>query len=120
MLAWHLVSGYNLRSLLPPSTRFASRERIPPMALQRRQFLKTLAAAATVTVAGTKSTGKVLGANNTIRVGIAGLNGRGGSHVSGLLGKPDVEIVYLIDPDTRTYDSKVRTIQRAQRAPQTV
>jgi len=29
----------------------------------RRQFLKTLAAAATVTLAGTKSSGRVLGAN---------------------------------------------------------
>ena len=48
----------------------------------RRSFLKhTLAAAATVTVAGTKSSGKVLGANDTIRIAVAGLNGRGGSHV---------------------------------------
>ena len=47
--------------------------------LTRRTFLKnTLAAAATVTIAGTKSSGRVLGANDTIRVGVAGLNGRGG------------------------------------------
>ena len=44
----------------------------------RRSFLKsTLAAAATITIAGTKSSGKVLGANDTIRIGVAGLNGRG-------------------------------------------
>lgn len=91
------------------------------MALQRRQFLKTLAAAATVTVAGTKSTGRVLGANNTIRVGIAGLHGRGSAHLGGLVGQPNVEIIYLADPDTRTYASKVRSIQqRTQRAPQAV
>lgn len=91
------------------------------MALERRQFLKTLAAAATVTVAGTKSTGKVLGANETLRVGIAGLHGRGSAHVGGLVGQPNVEIAYLIDPDTRTYAAKVRSIQqRTSRAPQTI
>src|SRR4051812_4687578 len=92
------------------------------MALQRRQFLKTLAAAATVTVAGTKSTGRVLGANETLRVGIAGLNGRGSAHVGGLLGKPNVEIAYLIDPDTNTYNRHLRSIGQRQggRAPQTV
>ena len=53
--------------------------------LTRRSFLKATAAASTafplVTIAGTKSSGQVLGANDTIRVGVAGLNGRGGAHV---------------------------------------
>ena len=50
--------------------------------LTRRSFLKrTLATAATVTIAGTKSSGRVLGANDTLRVGVAGLNGRGSAHV---------------------------------------
>ena len=73
----------------------------------RRSFLKhTLAAAATVTVAGTKSSGKVLGANDTVRIAVAGLNGRGESHV-GEFGKMDnVEVVYLIDPDQRTYKKR--------------
>ena len=68
----------------------------------RREFLKaTLAAAATVTIAGTKSSGRVLGANDTIRVGIAGLNGRGNSHVGAFGRMKDVQITYLIDPDQR-------------------
>src|SRR5687768_16918881 len=91
------------------------------MTLQRRQFLKTLAAAATVTVAGTKSTGRVLGANETIRVAIAGLNGRGSAHVGGLVNQPNVEIAYLVDPHTATYASKVRSIrERTGREPRTV
>lgn len=78
----------------------------------RRSFLKkTLAAAATITVAGTKSSGRVLGANEVIRVGVAGLNGRGGSHIGGLAGMQGVQVTYLIDPDTRTFDSKVRAVQ---------
>ncbi|MDB5309675.1 MAG: iolG 9 [Gemmataceae bacterium] len=74
----------------------------------RRSFLKsTLATAATVTVAGTKSSGKILGANDTIRIAIAGLNGRGESHVGAYSGMKGVEIAYLIDPDKRTYKKRI-------------
>jgi predicted dehydrogenase len=70
----------------------------------RRSFLKTLAAAATVTVAGTKSSGRVLGANETVRIAVAGLNGRGAAHVGAFKGMRNVQITHLIDPDTRTYN----------------
>ncbi|HXG11010.1 MAG TPA: Gfo/Idh/MocA family oxidoreductase [Gemmataceae bacterium] len=88
----------------------------------RRDFLKTtLAAAATVTIAGTKASGRVLGANDTIRVGVAGLNGRGGSHVNAFSGMQNVEIAYLIDPDTRTFARHIRTIEsRGGKTPKTV
>ncbi len=77
----------------------------------RRRFLKnTLAAAATITIAGTKSSGRVLGANDVIRVGCAGLNGRGGAHVGAYVNIPGVQITYLIDPDTRTYAKHQKTI----------
>lgn len=70
----------------------------------RRSFLKqTLAAAATVTLAGTKSSGRVLGANEAIRIGVAGLNGRGRDHVDAFANMPDVQITYLIDPDRRVF-----------------
>ena len=83
----------------------------------RRDFLKTtLAAAATVTIAGTKSSGRVLGANDTIRVGVAGLNGRGGAHVGEFAGMKGVQITYLIDPDTRTYDKRLKQIDAARAA----
>ena len=87
--------------------------------LSRRRFLKsTLAAAATVTIAGTKSSGRVLGANEVIRLGVAGLNGRGGSHVGEFTRMPGVQVTYLIDPDTRTYASKIRAVQqRGQNTP---
>src|SRR5262245_2257061 len=89
--------------------------------LTRRKFIKTVAAAATVTIAGTKSTGRVLGANEVLRVGVAGINGRGGSHVSEHLGMQNVQITYLIDPDSRTFASKSKTIQaRGGNAPRCV
>jgi len=81
--------------------------------LTRRNFLQgTLAAAATVTVAGTKSSGRVLGSNDTIRVAVAGLNGRGASHVDEFARMKGVEIVYLIDPDTRTYAGRLKQIDK--------
>lgn len=90
----------------------------------RRQFVKgSIAAMATITLAGTKSSGRVLGANNTIRVGVAGLNGRGGAHVGAFAPMADVQIVYLIDPDTRTFNRRTRQIRDAVEnapAPRTV
>ncbi|OAI47505.1 dehydrogenase [Planctomycetaceae bacterium SCGC AG-212-F19] len=80
------------------------------MSQTRRAFLKnTIAAGATITIAGTKSSGRVLGANDVIRVGVAGLNGRGGSHVDAFSRMPGVQITYLIDPDTRTFAKHLKT-----------
>jgi hypothetical protein len=78
----------------------------------RRSFLKkVLAGAATITIAGTKSSGIVLGANDTIRIGVAGLHGRGGAHVDAYVGMKGVQITYLIDPDTRTFAGRAKTVQ---------
>ena len=79
----------------------------------RRQFLgRTLAAAgAGFAIGGTKSSGRVIGANDTIRIGVAGLNGRGGSHVDEFSKMKGVEITYLIDPDSRTYGKHLKTVK---------
>lgn len=72
--------------------------------VNRRKFLQTtLATAATITISGTKSSGRAMGANDRIRIAVAGLNGRGGSHVGAFSGMKDVEVAYLVDPDKRTY-----------------
>jgi predicted dehydrogenase len=88
----------------------------------RRAFLKsTLAAAASITIAGTKSSGRVLGANDTIHIAVAGLNGRGGSHVDAWTGMPGVEITYLIDPDTRTYAKRLKqAVRKGGKEPQAI
>ena len=53
--------------------------------LSRRQFMNRSLAAAGVgagfAIGGTKSSGRVIGANETVRMAVAGLNGRGSSHV---------------------------------------
>jgi len=90
--------------------------------LSRRRFLQTtLAAAATVTIAGTKSSGRVLGANEDIRVGVAGINGRGGSHISAFTGMKGVRVTHLIDVDSRLFASRAKGVeQRSGQRPQTV
>jgi predicted dehydrogenase len=80
--------------------------------LTRRDFLHTsLAAAASVTIAGTKSSGKVLGASDTIRIAVAGLHGRGGAHIGAFARMKGVQIAYLIDPDTRTHEGRIKTVE---------
>jgi predicted dehydrogenase len=92
-----------------------------PTRSSRRTFLKrSLAAAgagAAFTIAGTKSSGKVIGANDVIRVGVAGLNGRGQSHLADLLNIKGVEITYLIDPDQRTYKKSLSRVSSSGGSP---
>ena len=63
-------------------------------------------------IGGTKSSGRVIGANDTIHLAVAGLNGRGGAHVGEFVKIPGVEITYLVDPDTRTYRQAARADQK--------
>jgi predicted dehydrogenase len=93
--------------------------------LNRRQFLNRSMVAAGIgagfAIGGTKSSGRVIGANDTIRIGVAGLNGRGGSHVGEWSGMKGVEITYLIDPDTTTYEKRIKQIAKnGGSAPKTV
>ena len=60
--------------------------------LTRRDVLKATAAASTIfplfTVAGTRASGQVLGANEKVRVGVVGIGGRGSNHVDEFLRHP--------------------------------
>lgn len=83
--------------------------------LTRRDFVKTSTAfaGAAFTISGTKSSGNVLGANDRIRVAVAGIHGRGQSHISGYNGIDDVEIAYLVDPDSRLFDKRIAAQEKA-------
>ncbi|NIL96812.1 MAG: Gfo/Idh/MocA family oxidoreductase, partial [Planctomycetales bacterium] len=70
--------------------------------LTRREMIKAAAASAawgTFTIAGTKSSGSVIGANDRVRIALVGLNGRGKQHLQGFGQLKNVEIAYLVDPD---------------------
>src|SRR4029077_3522632 len=78
-------------------------------------FLKTTAAAGAtfplVTIAGTKAAGRVLGANDVIRGGVAGSHGQGNAHIDQYLGLKGVQVTYLIDPDRSLFESRAKKIR---------
>lgn len=80
----------------------------------RRKFIKTTSLAAFgggPFIANTKSSGKVIGANDRMRIAVAGLNGRGKSHIGGFLGQKNVEIPYVIDPDKQVLSRTVASLK---------
>ena len=80
----------------------------------RRNFIKTTSLAAFgggPFIANTKSSGNVIGANDRMRIAVAGLNGRGKSHIGGFLGQKNVEIPYVIDPDKQVLSRTVASLK---------
>jgi predicted dehydrogenase len=63
------------------------------------------------TIAGTKSSGRVLGANDTVRVGVAGIHGRGGDHIGEYLKVKGAQVTYLIDPDSTLFAGRSERIK---------
>ena len=85
----------------------------------RREFLHRAAAtagiAATFTIAGTKASGRVLGANDTVRVAVAGIHGRGEATSRITAKMKGVQITYLIDPDSRLVRPRGEQVEEARR-----
>src|ERR1051325_11384451 len=83
--------------------------------ITRRSFLKKAAAATTAfplfTIAGTKASGRVIGANDVIRVGVAGVHGQGNAHIDQYLGLKGVQVTHLIDPDRSLWESRSQKIR---------
>src|SRR4051794_3014298 len=77
----------------------------------RRSFLKAATAFPLVTIAGTKASGRVLGANDVIRVGVAGIHGQGNAHIDQYLGLKGVQVTHLIDPDRSLFESRGQKIR---------
>ena len=80
--------------------------------ITRRSFLKSSAAASALAVNFVPS--RVFGANDRVRIGVAGINGRGGSHIGAFTGMKNVEIAYLIDPDSRLFEGRARGVEQKQ------
>ncbi|QDU76756.1 1,5-anhydro-D-fructose reductase [Bremerella volcania] len=79
--------------------------------VNRRTFLQSTAASAGLILTGTAASGAVDGANDRVRIAVAGLNGRGKSHIDGWFGQDNVEIAYLIDPDEKVLARTVKAVQ---------
>ena len=78
----------------------------------RRTFLKGSLAAAGATFLIGVSGREVLGANEAINVGVAGIRGRGGGHIGEYLRMDGVRVTYLIDIDARTFGGRRSAVER--------
>ena len=67
--------------------------------INRRKFIKTTAVAGAAITVPTILPARVFGANDRINAAVLGLNGRGKSHVSGLMVQDNVQVTHLCDPD---------------------
>jgi len=77
-------------------------------ALNRRDFLwATGAGLATLALRG-----KVLGANDRVRLAVCGLRGRGKDHIAGFSHLPNVEIAALCDVDENILNQRAREIEK--------
>ncbi len=80
----------------------------------RRSFLKTTAVAglgATFAIGGTKASGRVLGANDKIRVAVAGIHGQGRNHIKRYGELEGVEVAALVDCDSRLFASRTKKVE---------
>ncbi len=79
----------------------------------RRNFLQTTSAAGgSLLLMGTRSAGAIQGANDRVRIAVAGLNGRGQSHLAGWRGQTNVEVAYVIDPDEKIRDNTMKALEK--------
>jgi len=87
--------------------------------LTRRTFMKSsIATGVGLTLAAPFS--RVRGANDAIRVAVVGINGRGGSHISGFEEIDGVEVAALCDVDRKVLESKARAFEKKySRKPET-
>ncbi len=79
----------------------------------RRHFLQTSSVAAGgMLLLGTRASGKAKGANDRVRIAVAGLNGRGGAHIGGWLGQENVELAYLCDVDKNVLSRAMNSVTK--------
>ncbi len=82
----------------------------------RRDFIKKSVIGTTgITIGGmgftAKSYASIMGANERFRMAVCGVNGRGKSHISGFGKLDNVEIAYLVDPDSQILEQRVNALK---------
>ncbi|MCI0540024.1 MAG: Gfo/Idh/MocA family oxidoreductase [Verrucomicrobiales bacterium] len=83
--------------------------------INRRQFVKQSVGAAAAWSALSQS--RVAGANEKIVVGVMGIGGRGTALAGMFAARPDVEIAYVCDPDSRRLPYARKVVEPAQGRP---
>jgi predicted dehydrogenase len=84
--------------------------------LNRRAFLKNaLAAGGAFAICGCattrRSTRRILGANDRLRIAVAGVHGQGAGHINAWLSQKNVELAYLIDPDEQVLAQRLAHVK---------
>ena len=82
------------------------------MAIERREFLKTTGKAITVGAAALALGGKILGANDRVRVAVCGVRGRGNDHIHGFARVPQTELAALCDIDENVSKQRLDQIEK--------
>jgi len=86
------------------------------MSITRRTFVKksiaTIGLASTFAISGSRASGRILGANDRVRVGVVGINDRGAAHIQAFGKMPNVEVAYLIDVDTTTHARRADDVEK--------
>ncbi len=94
--------------------------------LSRRRLLKQTASFSALAMVGKAVTARAAdepvpvpppkrGANEKIRVAVAGIHGQGSSHIKGYAAMKDVEIVYLVDPDSSLFEGRCQDIEKVRK-----
>lgn len=86
---------------------------MPTFQFDRRKFIQTTAATAgSLMITGTKSSYGSESANDRVRIAVVGLNGRGKAHIQGWMGADNVEIAYLVDPDSKVLAARMKDLEK--------
>jgi predicted dehydrogenase len=55
---------------------------------------------------------QAVSANSKLRIAVLGVNGRGKSHIEGIMSQPDAEVAVLCDPDLTVAEERASTFQK--------
>ena len=81
------------------------------MEINRRQFLTTTGEVISAGAATLALRGRVLGANDRVRIAVCGTRGRGKDHIRGFAKLPGTEIAALCDVDERVLTQRVKDVE---------
>src|SRR5437588_2336264 len=109
---YHVCSPATRRLYWAGSRKKNLTQRQTTMTIDRRDFLKTTGKAITVGAATLALGGKVLGANDRVRVAICGLRGRGNDHLKGFTHVPGTEIAGFCDVDENILNLRLGDMQK--------
>ena len=80
--------------------------------ITRRHFMKGSIAAGAALAFPSSTYSRVRGANNDIRVAVAGINGRGGSHIKAFHNMEGVRVVALCDVDRKVLERRANDFRK--------